>query len=155
MQIQANELRTLVFQRAVVQDMAAFSVDSQMLQILLEVDGVRTGSEVAQSLALDIPAVLPVFDRLAQLKLIERVEMAVPVLEATFIDDMEDELSLAIGPIAGVLVEETALVLGHEITQFPRQKAPELVDRVAAEIQNEDRQLQFKTKMVEALRSLV
>ena len=72
----------------------------------------------------------------------------VVVLDGDFFRYLINQLSLATGPIAGVLIEDEVQALGYEVDQFPAYRAAELVDRLAGEIRREEKKTIFKNNMV-------
>ncbi|MEJ2284131.1 MAG: hypothetical protein P8X85_11105, partial [Desulfobacterales bacterium] len=64
-----------------------------------------------------------------------------------------DELALAIGPIAGVLIEDEVQDLGHNLKTFPSYLVSELVDRLAGEIKREEKKATFIKTMINIIRA--
>ncbi|UCF86146.1 MAG: hypothetical protein JSV50_11100 [Desulfobacteraceae bacterium] len=152
MDISSGNILALVFKRVVRKDIGEFSLDSDMLRVLMELDGRQNLGEVAKKTNVNMGVIRKVMPKLLQLKLVQLVESAVSMLDEDFFDYLQAELSLAIGPIAEVLVEDALNDLGHQRTQFPSHRAAELVDLLAREIQREEKMVQFKQNMVNKIR---
>ena len=152
MDMSSGEITALVFRRVIQEGQKEFPVDSQMLKVLMELDGKTPLAVVARRTGLDMGSMRKSLSRLLKLKLIEPVESAVPVLDKDFMDHLTAQLSLAVGPIAQVLIEDGAVDLGHEPNRFPSHRAAELVDLLARQVQREDRKAEFKEEMLRKIR---
>jgi hypothetical protein len=133
--------------------MGKFAIDSQMLAVWMALDGQTTLGSVAQRLNLPLAAVGQAVNGLAKLGLVERGQEVLPsVLDQDFLDFLYEQYSLAVGPIAGVLIEEEALDLGHEVSKFPARRVAELIDALAREIRREEKSALFKQRMIAKIR---
>jgi len=56
-------------------------------------------------------------------------------------------LSLALGPIAQILIEDEVHNLGHELSRFPGHVVAELVDNLAQEIRRKEKKAVFLKMM--------
>ena len=148
MAITSGDFAAMVFKRAVNSGQDTYFLDNHMLGFLIEMDGNKNVLDIAKKLGLNMTTSRDVISNLLKLKLIERVENGISILDRDFFDFLNMELSLAIGPIAEVLIEDALVDLGHDAGQFPRHRAAELVDLIARQIQKEDRRTVFKQNMV-------
>ena len=123
-----------------------------MLHVLMELDGKRNLSEIAKKTKVNMSEIRKVVSKLLKLKLVEPVEVTVPVLDEDFFEYLQAKLSLALGPIAEVIIEDALNDLGHKRSQFPSHRAAELVDLVAREIQREEKTGPFKQDMVNKIK---
>jgi hypothetical protein len=97
-------------------------------------------------------AVRDAVNKLLRLELIEPVENAIPVLDRDFLGHLKRDLSLAIGPLAEVLIEDAINDLGYSIEKFPEHRVAELVEMLAREIHREDKRAIFKHNMVSRIK---
>jgi hypothetical protein len=123
-----------------------------MLSVLMEADGRQSVRGIAKKLGMDMATIRSIVTRLLQLHLIEVKKDAVSVLDGEFLRFLKNRLSLAIGPIAEVLIEDAAMDLGYTPERFPSHRAAELVDLLARQIRREDRMAAFKKEMVVMIR---
>jgi len=86
--------------------------------------------------------------KLIEMKLIEEARTTVSKLGRDFFDFLNIQLSLAIGPLSAILIEDAIQDLGHSMSNFPSHRAAELVDLISREIQREDKKNIFKQKML-------
>ena len=153
MDLIGGDISIKVFRRVNRSDLGSFSFDSQMLSVLMELDGKQDTLAVAAKSGLDLNQMREVLARLLKLKLIEPVEEAVAVLDADFLKFLASELSVAIGPIAHVIIEEAVAELDSDVARFPSRRAAELVDLLSREIQREEKRTIFKRNMLQKIRA--
>jgi hypothetical protein len=152
--ILSGDISGLVFRRADRRDLGEFSLDSDMLNVLVQVDGRKSLGSVAKQAGLDMGTVKGVIFRLLKLKLIRPEGISVSVLSRGFFDYLTVQLSLALGPIADVLIEEAVTDLDHSKSEFPSHQAAELVDLLAREIRREEKRIVFQQNMVKKIREI-
>ena len=90
--------------------------------------------------------------KLLRLGLIEEVAEAISCVDEDFMDALKRELSLAIGPLAQILIEDAVNDLGQSVARFPTRRAPELVENLSREIQREEKRTAFKQSMVRKIK---
>jgi len=151
MTMTSGDLAAMVFKRVVGDGQDSYSLDSQMLNVLIELDGEKSVSDVAKQMGLNMGMIRHVIGNLMKLRLIEPVENGFMMLDRAFFDFLKGELSHVIGPIAEVLIEDAVADLGHEPDRFPRHRAAELVDILSRQIQREDKRVIFKRNMVKKI----
>jgi hypothetical protein len=147
-----GEVSGVVFRRANRQDLQEFSLDSQMLTVLMQLDGKKSSDVIAEDLGLDMGTMTEITARLLHVQLIEPVQDTISMLDGNFFDFLHNQLSLAIGPIAGVLIEEGLNDLGLDVHRFPKHRAAELVDLLAREIHRDEKRDLFKQSMITKIR---
>jgi hypothetical protein len=148
MDISSGDISALVFRRLVREDTGEVSFDSPMLTIFMELDGKKNLAAVAKKTGLKMSSVREAVNRLMHLELIELVEDAVSSLDRDFLEYLKRELSLAIGPLAEVLIEDAMGDMGYSAERFPAQRAAELVEMLGREIHREDKKATFKQNLV-------
>jgi hypothetical protein len=80
------------------------------------------------------------------------VERGLATLDKDFFDYLVVHLSLAVGPIAQVLIEEEVAGLGYSLAQFPGHRVAELVDNLAREIRRKEKKDVFLKSMAVKIR---
>ncbi|MBW1796818.1 MAG: hypothetical protein JRJ21_00150 [Deltaproteobacteria bacterium] len=152
MDISSGEISFMVFRRVTRADAGEFSLDGQMLSVLMELDGRKSVAVVAKNAGLSMGIMRRVVSKLLELNLIEPVDEAISILDKDFFDYLKSQLALAIGPIAEIIIEDVVFDLGHSLSQFPSYRAAELVDLISQEIQREEKRTGFKQNMVSKIR---
>lgn len=143
----------MIYQRKVRDDLGDFSLDGKTLLILMELDGKATLGALAGKTGLRMGAIRELIASLLKLGLVEKVEKEIIPVDNDFLRNLLDELALALGPIASVLIEDEVQDLGHEVNNFPSYLVAELVDRLAGEIRREEKKAIFIKNMVNLIRA--
>ncbi|MGE5841478.1 MAG: hypothetical protein ACM335_04310 [Deltaproteobacteria bacterium] len=152
MDISSGDISDLVFRRVVREDTAEYSFDAQMLTLFMDFDGRKSLAEISKKTGLKMSTVRGAANKLLKLKLIEQVTETVTALDADFMETLKRELSLAIGPLAQILIEDAANDLGQSVMRSPVRRAPELVETLSREIQREDKRAAFKQAMIRKIK---
>lgn len=150
----SGDISKLVLKRTVRADMGEVSLDSQMLNVLMELDGKKTLGQVAQSLNMNMKTLRDIVNRIYQMKLCEPAAESMPVLGRDFFAVLSSELSKAMGPIADVVIEDEITDMGESPDHFSAHRAAELVDVLARQILREERKVAFQQAMVKKLREI-
>ncbi len=128
----------------------------EAFRLLVQVDGVRTVAEIAQGIGVDQAAAASIAASLYKAGVLEIVSGVVAPPRATvngvFFDHVTRELTLVIGPVASMLIEDEVSALGETRENFPRNRMAELVERVSGEIRDEQKRVNFQRVMLEAIR---
>lgn len=152
MDVLSGDISAMVFRHTVRDYGKDFSIDSRLLKVFLELDGKRNVGMIAQKLGVEPGKLKAIIAKLMDLNLIELDISEKSILGKDFFDFLQKQLSLALGPIADVLIEDEVADLGHDMSNFPRSKAAELVDLLAKEIRREDKKAAFKLNMVNKIK---
>ncbi len=152
MDLSSGDISALVFKPVVRDDLGNFSLDGHMLTVLMALDGEKTLGQIAQNTGLNMATLREAVGKLAGLKLIEIVQSSPKVLDQDFLDFLISEMSMAIGPLGEVVVEDGLEDLGFNKSNFPTQRAAELVNLLAEEIQRDEKRNEFKQNMVQKIR---
>jgi hypothetical protein len=125
-------------------------------RILAQVNGERTIAEIAQALGMDELAAAQLALSLFQSGVLEIARGKAAPLRATvdgaFFDQVTHELATAMGPLAEIVIDEEIENLGESRKQFPRERIPDLVERVSQAIPDEPKRVKFQQVMLEAIR---
>ena len=149
----SGDISSMIYKRKVRDDLGDFSLDGQTLFILMELDGKATLGHLAGKTGLSMGSIRELVGTLLKLGLIEKVEKEVIPVGNDFFRNLLDELALAIGPIASVLIEDEVQDLGYDVNSFPSFLVTELVDRLAGEIRREEKKTIFIKNMVNIIRA--
>ena len=152
MSIGSVNLATMVFKSNPSQNVGNVSIDGTMLNILMALDGETQLGDIVRIRGLDLKEGLKAVARLLDLKLIEPNHQAIPTLDEDFLGFLLEQLSQAVGPIAEILIEDTAEELGHDMAAIPTHQAAELIDLLGREIKREEQNIRFKQHMVNKIR---
>lgn len=150
----SGNISTVVLKRVLNSDLGEISLDSQMLNTLMQIDGVKNLGEIAESLNIDMSSLKEILLRLDKLNLIEADVSTVPTLDDEFFDFLTDRLSIAMGPMAEILIEDEIQEMGVQRNEIPTHMAAELVDTLAREILREEKKVEFQQAMLKKLKNI-
>jgi hypothetical protein len=137
-----------------------FSLRSEDWAVLREIDGEKTVAEVADAIQLDELSTSRIIVRLSDLGLVESAGEAIPrefiveTVNEELLNKVEKELTIAIGPMAPIVIEDCAELLGHKRSELPREVVPALLERLAEEIPDTNRRVRFQESMLEIMKQL-
>lgn len=155
MDILSGDIFSLVFRRVPKKDMGEYSLTGQMLTLLMNIDGKKDIRTIAKTSGIDTNNIRVTISKLLALDLIEPVIEAVPMLNNEFIEYLEDQLSFATGPIAGILIEDAIEALGVGPKSIPRHKAAELTDMLSRQIPREEKRIAFQQAMIKKIKDTI
>jgi len=146
-----DDISTLIFRLTLREDAVEFSIDSQMFRVIAEMDGNKNVGYIAKKTGMDLKTIKEIIQRLLKLKIIEPTEGAVPMLKEDFFKYLIEQLSLATGPLAEILVVDATSGLGYKPSQFPKNRAFELVDLLSLKIYREEKRVVFKKNLAKKI----
>ena len=151
MDIFLGDISHLIFKLAVINERGEFTLDTQMFRVISELDGKKTIGTIAKNMGIDVKTMREVLRRLLDLEVIIPVDGRIPILREEFFGYLTDQLSLAIGPMAELLIEDALATLGYDRIRFPIHRAEELIDLLAQKIYREEKRSVFKQNMIEKI----
>ncbi|MEW6733572.1 MAG: DUF4388 domain-containing protein [Acidobacteriota bacterium] len=137
-----------------------FSLRAEDWAVLREIDGEKTVTEVADATQLNELYASRIIVRLFDLGLVESAGEAIPqeaiveTVDERVLDRVERELMVAIGPMAPIVIDDCAEMLGHKRSELPRDMVPAFLERLAEEIPDNDRRVRFQESMLEIMKQL-
>jgi hypothetical protein len=153
MDIRSHDISSLVFQRKAMKDIGNISIDSRSLAVLVEINGKQNMVSIAQKTGLNMAQLREVISSLLKQNLIEASSNGVKILNKRFLEMLEAELAIAVGPIAEVLIEDAMADLGYGNGSIPYSKAPELIELISRDIQREEKKAGFIKNMIDFLKT--
>ncbi len=149
-----DNLGSIVLKRIVVKDLGKFSLDGQMLSILMELDGEKDMAAISGKLGMDRETVKQSVNSLLKLGIIELSHQKVSSVGKEFFQFLYQQFSLAVGPIARILIEDAVQDLGQTLDRFPVNLIAELVDLLARQIRKEEKGVMFRQNMLKKIKEL-
>jgi len=152
MDLSSGDISSMIFRRTVTNALGDFSLDRRTLNIYMQLNGKDTLGQLATKAGTNLGTMRVVISNLLKLGLIEAVKKDIVMLDGDFFRYLINQLSLATGPIASILIEDEVHGLGYEVDQFPGYRAGDLVNRLAAEIRREEKKTIFIKNMAGKIR---
>src|SRR5574341_2076027 len=154
--VEASNLSQVVFKLFGGNLAGEIHLKPEAWRLLVQFDGVRTVAEIAQSIGMDAAAAASIAESLRKAGVLEvAAGSLVPTratVNGTFFEHVTRELTLVMGPLAKVIIEDEVNALGETRENFPRDRVAELVERVSDEIRDEQKRVNFQRVMLEAIR---
>ncbi|WDP92983.1 MAG: hypothetical protein HUN04_25970 [Desulfobacter sp.] len=152
MALSSEEIAALVFKQAVQSNIGELALDGPMLSVLMQFDGKKTLGQVAGQLSMSMTDIRPVVAKLVESRLIQRVSAAVAAVDQDFMDFLTSQMAIAIGPLGGLIIEDSMEILGYAGSHLPTRQAAELVNLLSREIPREEKRIEFKQAMLQKIR---
>jgi molybdopterin converting factor small subunit len=148
MNMSSGGVATMVFRPVFRRGFGQVYLDGQTLNVLMMLDGKKTIEQVGQQAGIILSDLRQVILKLIKMRLVESVERAVTLVNNEFVNFLVYRMSLAIGPLGEIVVEETMEDLGYNRNNFPASKISELIKHLTKEIKREDKRSEFKHIMM-------
>lgn len=136
----------------------AINLDPNEWKVLAQVNGIRTITDIADSLGWEDFEAANVTAGLVRTGLLELIEesksLPVTAIDNEFFDRLNDEFIEVIGPMGPVIIDEKVAALNETRESFPRNKVADLVEQVSTEIEDADQRMRFQQIMLDLLRSI-
>jgi hypothetical protein len=152
MDLSSGGVAAMVFKPVIRGELGQLSLDGQMLSVLMALDGNMTLGQVAQRAGISLADIRLVITKLINMRLVESIERAVSIVDQDFMDFLISRMSVAIGPLGEIIVEDGLEELGFNKNNFPSLRTAELVNFLSQEIQREDKRIEFKQAMLRKIR---
>jgi len=152
MDVLSGNISYMLFKQVVTGGPGDITLDGSLLNVFLELDGKKNLGIIAQKTGLNMGEIRDAISRLLHLKLVESATEDFLMADEEFFNFLNTQLSLAVGPVAEVLIEDEIANMDHGISNFPAFKAAELVEMLAMTIEREKKKSVFKLSMVNKLK---
>ena len=152
MDVLSGNISSKIFKQVVTGGTGDITLDGSLLNVFLELDGKKNLGIIAQKTGLNMGEIRDSISRLLHLKLVELATEDFLMADEEFFNFLNSQLSLAVGPVAEVLIEDEIANMDHGISNFPAFKAPELVEKLAMTIEREEKKSAFTLSMVNKLK---
>jgi hypothetical protein len=147
MSIPVNQIAHMRFTRKADIDLSTFNLDIQMWNVVNALDAKRDVKTIAREDGYDLNDLHQKIVQLHQMGLIEDVgSNEGHHVSREAIQQLTHHLSEAMGPIAGILLDDTTTAMGYEPFCVPIHRLNELVERLSDQIQDPQMAAAFKQK---------
>lgn len=152
MDVLSGDISSMVFKQVLTGNQDDITLDSKLLNVFLGLDGKKNLGIIAQETGLNIKEIKDTISRLLQLKLVESAAEDILMADDDFFNFLSSQLSLAVGPVAEILIEDEITNMDQHISKFPAFRAAELVEILAMAIEREEKRTAFKLSMVHKIK---
>jgi hypothetical protein len=148
MNLPTGDISPLIFRQVVSENVKDVSLDGRLLSLFLALDGKKNLDTLAQTIGLSPDDLRVTVTRLLELQLIEPLEKEFTYLDPEFLRYLTLQYAKAIGPLAGIIIEEELLTAGYHPDCIPKTQAVILVETLARDIQRKEKKDRFIRDMV-------
>ncbi|MDJ0667977.1 MAG: hypothetical protein QNJ61_11885 [Desulfobacterales bacterium] len=148
------DISNVCFQKAEREISRDVTIDSDMLKVLMALDGKKTVREVSVEVDMARGLFKSTFLKLYKLGLVEKVGQDLACVTPAFIEQMREALIQLIGPLGSVLVDDAADAMGWVVSRIPLARVADFVVAVAREIPGDQQGNEFKKQMIEEIKTL-
>ena len=148
MNLPTGDISPLIFRQVVGENVKDVSLDGRLLSLFLALDGKKNLETLAQTIGLSPDDLRVTVTRLLELQLIEPLEKEFTYLDPEFLRYLTLQYAKAIGPLAGIIIEEELLTAGYHPDCIPKTQAVILVETLARDIQRKEKKDRFIRDMV-------
>jgi hypothetical protein len=145
----------IVYRKNIRKDIQTVSLDADMIRLLRAIHETKSLARIAAETKMEPATLQKNLDKLLGQGLIEPAPKSTIVLDRAFIQAVQLNLSRAIGPMAGILLEDNLADLNLNASRMTLDQAAELVNHLALEIPDEKIRLQFKKSMIPVLNKAI
>ena len=145
--ISSGDISPRVFQLVVRNEPGEVTLDKQMLRVIAALDGKRNIGTIARNIGMELGEIKEIIARLLKHHIIALVDEPIPSLTGDFVDYLTNQLSMATGPMAEVLIEDAVASLGYDLSSFPKHRVHDLVEFLARKIFREEKRVIFKQNL--------
>jgi hypothetical protein len=139
------------YRKVIRKDHDKISLDADMIRLLIAIDENKSLYQIADEVEMEAGALKKNLSKLLAQGLIEPVKKDLPVLDKIFLQALKINLSMAIGPMAEILIEEVFSEMELTAPEITLHQAAELITIVAHEIPDEKKRIEFKKSMMDIL----
>jgi DNA-binding transcriptional regulator YhcF (GntR family) len=151
MDILSKDLPRMFFRKAIRMDNSQFSLDSDMIRLLMAINENKDMAQIATEIGMNFATLRENLSKLQDLGIVESVHKAVVVLDKGFVESLKVRLSHEIGPMAEMLIEDVTAEMGFSASEIPLHRAEELINNLAQEIPEEKQRDHFQKSMIEII----
>ncbi len=139
------------YRKVIRKDHDKISLNADMIRLLIAIDENKSLYQIADEVEMDAGTLKKNLSKLLAQGLIEPVKKDLPVLDKIFLQALKISLSMAIGPMAEILIEEVVSEMELTAPEITLHQAAELITSVSHEIPDEKKRMEFKKSMMDIL----
>ena len=139
------------YRKIIRKDHDKISLDADMIRLLIAIDENKSLYQIADEVEMEASTLKKNISKLLAQGLIEPVKKDLPVLDKIFLQALKINLSMAIGPMAAILIEEVVSEMELTAPEITLHQAAELIAILSHEIPDEKKRIEFKKSMMHIL----
>lgn len=145
--ISVNEMARMQFKRIEGLNLSEFGLDFRLFNVATALDGVRDVKTIAKEGSYDLSDLCSMIARLQEMGVVEALQGGKKYISKKLITQLTDQLSISVGPVASVLVDDVAAAMGYRRYNLPTHRLQELIERLGESIGDINRAAAFMQAM--------
>ena len=147
--------RSDIYYRKVIRaDNDEVSLDADMIRLLIAIDESKGLNQIADEMDIDNTTFRRALSKLLDQGLIEPVQKDIKVMDDSFLESLQINLSKAIGPMAEILIADVLEDMELDPDGIPVNHAAEMITQLSLEVPDGENQIQFKKSMLAILNKI-
>lgn len=151
MALTTRDFPRLYFRKVIRDDLGRVSVDADMMRLLMVIDENKNVTQIAKESGMKLANLETALTNLINVGLVERVEKAIDYLNKNFLEELRENLVIALGPMADLIIEDILDDMGLSVSEIPKYLGAELIQNLASQIPRKEKRLQFQEAMMAGL----
>jgi len=139
------------YRKVIRKDHDKISLDADMIRLLIAIEENKSLYQIADEVEMEATALKKNLSKLLAQGLIEPVKKDLHVLDKIFLQALKINLSMAIGPMAEILIEEVVSEMELTAPEITLHQAAELITTLSHEIPDANKRIEFKKSMMDIL----
>lgn len=125
--------------------------------IVTQLNGEKTVAQIGEILSLNPDETHSMFTRLMEEGLLELVNVPErnPFVPDEIFDEIEYQLTYFLGPVAGIIVDDTLTELKRNRKNMEKKQLAFLVELLTLEISSEEKRFEFQKRMLNKIKGIV
>jgi hypothetical protein len=132
-------------------DPGEFTLDGRMFRIIREIDGKKTIGAIAKATGTDAESMRQIIRALLEREVIAPADGVIERVKEEFFAYLTNQLCLAIGPMAEVLIDDALEGIGLNRDRFQMHQARDLVQILTQKIPREEKRSVFKQNLTKRI----
>ncbi len=151
--ILSGDISSLIFKLVIRNDPGEFTLDGRMFRVVREIDGKKTIDTIARATGTDVESMRRILQALLERELIAPADGVLDRIKQEFFEYLTEQLCLAVGPMAEVLIDDTLDEIGLNRKRFQMEQARDLVHILTQKILREEKKSMFKEKLAKRIQN--
>ena len=144
----------IYYRKMIRADNEEVSLDADMIRLLIAIDESKSLYQIADEMDMDNTTLRRALSKLLDQGLIEPVQKDIKVMDDSFLESLQINLSKAIGPMAEILIAEVMEEMELDPDGIPVNHAAEMITQLSLEVPDGENQIQFKKSMLAILNKI-
>ncbi|MBF0101292.1 MAG: hypothetical protein HQK77_10330 [Desulfobacterales bacterium] len=150
----SKDIAAYICKRSGKVDLGELSLDTQMLTVLMELNGQKMIKDIGKDLNITISNLREILNKLYALNLFEIIHKPLPIIGSDLYDYLKEQFSLAVGPLSETIIEDEIHDMGEQLNKMPIHRLSHLVLLLARQIPRAEKRIAFQHVMMGKIKNI-